>query len=382
MGAYFGDDAVASVSESVISAIDAATFGSGRWQDIPTVLSDLFPGSFCGMWNLNFVENRLNCHSWANINPDFAKSFADHYAYINPWTRYWAVVGDGHVALSEHVCPSSSFSGTEFYNDWLAPQPGSEAAAGMKLVGGQGEVIQVVLHFPLSLSPLYDKPSVEVLGRIAGALRRHIAFTRHLRQGIERSVTSAALVKRSRCAAFVMDGNRRVCEANALAEQLFAKFSVVTIRNNRCVLGNAEADARLGAVLDKRCRGLPSQGVRISVRTDTSAWQLLVAPLPAGASSEVSGMLLPPRQLFLILATEMNASSAGAADLSTLKAMFGLTPSEIAFCHSLLSGLSIAEAADQLEIATETARDRVKSIFSKTGTSRQGQLLLLLSRLL
>jgi hypothetical protein len=44
-------------------------------------------------------------------------------------------------------------------------------------------------------------------------------------------------------------------------------------------------------------------------------------------------------------------------------------------------GESVAEAAEQAGITLETARTRLKAILQKTGTSRQGKLMLLLSKL-
>ncbi|MCY1299520.1 hypothetical protein D9M70_490500 [compost metagenome] len=64
-----------------------------------------------------------------------------------------------------------------------------------------------------------------------------------------------------------------------------------------------------------------------------------------------------------------------------LKTLAGLTPAEIAFCQRLALGESVADAAEQLGITVETTRTRLKAIFHKTQTSRQGQLMLLLSRL-
>jgi DNA-binding CsgD family transcriptional regulator len=60
---------------------------------------------------------------------------------------------------------------------------------------------------------------------------------------------------------------------------------------------------------------------------------------------------------------------------------FGMTAAEILMCEKLLNGLSLSEAGGELGIAIGTARQRLKSIFQKTDTHRQGELLLLLSKL-
>jgi DNA-binding CsgD family transcriptional regulator len=274
------------------------------------------------------------------------------------------------------------FTNTEFYNDWLRPQKDVEAAAGMKLVGDRGETVQFMMHFPLRLSVAYDRAAAEVLTRMRGNLERSVNLARLLRADAEAAVAEAALVERSRCAAFVLDGNRRVCAANVLAEALFAAGCSASIRNGRCYLGNKDADARFGAALAAISKGLTVGGPSIPFLTEDGAWEVVMAALPV-ASPRYSGLLslLPPERMVLVLVSNLAAQRPSEGDFSVLSRLFGLAPAEILLCKRLFLGESVAEAADRLGITLETARTRLKAIFQKTGLSRQGQLILLLSQL-
>ena len=64
-----------------------------------------------------------------------------------------------------------------------------------------------------------------------------------------------------------------------------------------------------------------------------------------------------------------------------IQATHGLTAGETRLAMELCSGRSLAQAADRLGIAYETARSRVKMIYAKTDTNRQGQLVALLASL-
>src|SRR5690348_14211982 len=203
----YGEDRVAAISSDVSARIDAATFGSASWDEVPAALSSAFPGSWGGVYNMNFPENRLNFMSLQNMEPAFVKSFADHFAYVNPWAAYWASLKTTTIAASEDVYPARSIAKSEFYNDWLLPQ-NTEAAAGMKLVGELGEAVHVLLHFPLSQSGVYDKAGLEILHRIRGNFERSVNLARLLRTDVETVVADAALVERSRCAALVVSGDR------------------------------------------------------------------------------------------------------------------------------------------------------------------------------
>ncbi len=69
------------------------------------------------------------------------------------------------------------------------------------------------------------------------------------------------------------------------------------------------------------------------------------------------------------------------AAVAVLAEMYRLTPNEARLAVYLLSGKSVDEAAQELNITRGHARQRLKSIFQKTDTSRQGELIALLTRL-
>lgn len=64
-----------------------------------------------------------------------------------------------------------------------------------------------------------------------------------------------------------------------------------------------------------------------------------------------------------------------------LKDLLRLTEAEARLCVLMSSGLSLAEAGERLAITEGTARQRLKSIFHKTDTKRQSELIALLLKL-
>lgn len=59
---------------------------------------------------------------------------------------------------------------------------------------------------------------------------------------------------------------------------------------------------------------------------------------------------------------------------------YGLTPSEKKLLRELMTGRSLQEAADALQITRVTSRNRLAQIMSKTDTHRQSELLQLMLR--
>jgi DNA-binding CsgD family transcriptional regulator len=63
-----------------------------------------------------------------------------------------------------------------------------------------------------------------------------------------------------------------------------------------------------------------------------------------------------------------------SASQQTLEALFGLTPAEARLAIRLSRGASLAAVADSHNISQHTARAQLKSVFAKTGVSRQAEL--------
>ena len=66
------------------------------------------------------------------------------------------------------------------------------------------------------------------------------------------------------------------------------------------------------------------------------------------------------------------------ASSELLRQLFGFTPAEATLALLLANGLTLDEAADELHIRKNTIRAHLRSIFTKTGVTRQTTLVRLL----
>ena len=57
---------------------------------------------------------------------------------------------------------------------------------------------------------------------------------------------------------------------------------------------------------------------------------------------------------------------------------FNLTPAEARLCHTLADGLTLNDYCEKWKVATSTARSQLHSVFGKTSTHRQSDLLRLI----
>lgn len=81
----------------------------------------------------------------------------------------------------------------------------------------------------------------------------------------------------------------------------------------------------------------------------------------------------------IILAIDPEAN--GPADPAVVRDVLGLTLGEARIAALVGSGVALSEASKRLGITEETARSVLKHVFSKTGVSRQSELVSLLSKM-
>ena len=84
------------------------------------------------------------------------------------------------------------------------------------------------------------------------------------------------------------------------------------------------------------------------------------------------------RPTALVLAVDPEAALASLEE--RIGAAFALSPMQSALSAELVRGSTVAEAAERLEILPSTARNYLKSIFVRTDTRRQSELVAVVLR--
>ena len=94
---------------------------------------------------------------------------------------------------------------------------------------------------------------------------------------------------------------------------------------------------------------------------------LVIRPVPTSQWSE--GQSSPCAAVFI-----SDPDLQESASRQILGELFDLTPAEANLATLLARGLSLAEVSTAQNISQHTARAQLKSIFAKTGVSRQAEL--------
>ena len=257
-----------------------------------------------------------------------------------------------------------------FYQDFLRPY-GLFWHANARLDYEPGEELAISFKRELKTGP-YDPGDAHVLNVILSDVK---AAARVAHRVLDAEASGVARLLHNRGdPVFELDGWGRVRRAHGFADDANGPLRIL---GGKLVATHETSRARLDAAI--------ATATRPPARTALTALR--------GAAGEPYYLQIVPvrgvaRDVFLttaavaVLVARSPRLSRFSIDRAAAYDLFGLTDRELQVAALLAEGLSLIEIAGVLRIQPGTVRNHLKSVFEKTGTGRQAELVALLARLL
>jgi DNA-binding CsgD family transcriptional regulator/PAS domain-containing protein len=205
------------------------------------------------------------------------------------------------------------------------------------------------------------------------ALRLHVRLNK---VESERDLYAGAVESLS-LATILLDENGKVLSCNRMAEQLIVREPEVRIEDGQLLLGDQATSRKLQSMVEnllaQRGSSEPAvvEALRVPREGDFADLGVIARPVPASEWSE--GKAVPTVAVFV-----SDPEYGAEAPVKVIIQLFGFTPTEAQLSLLLADGLSLDEASEALGMSRNTARTHLRSIFSKTGVSRQTLLVRLI----
>ena len=307
------------------------------------------------------------------ISFPFTKSYNEHYSKMNVWREKGrAGYTAGRVNLDQEQCPRPLLERSEFYNDYLL-RIGGEYSMGAVIAREKNQA-PVLTALRGRGKHRFDEPDRE----IARFLLPHLGRAWTVLQRLELLSAGESVLDTLPLGVVYLKADARAIYWNREADEIFRRDDGLSLRNGTLSAADSRAAAQLRKVVYEalspgRPPGPATVAVpRVSLGRD---YQVVAAPIRV-RSRQFAGTSQP---LVVVLITDPERQKPASVDL--LMQMYKLTPKEAALAAKLSDGKSVEQASEELAITYETARTHLRRIFSKTGTSRQTELLLLMARL-
>ncbi|UVE17417.1 helix-turn-helix transcriptional regulator [Pseudomonas sp. LS44] len=205
------------------------------------------------------------------------------------------------------------------------------------------------------------------------------ALRLHARLGGERTERRlyAATLERLSIGTLILGAEGEILLCNRTAEQMLAESDGLQLHNGRLQASSGLDDRRLWRLIRKliEARAEPGGSVVEAISLGRSKRPGSLGVLLRSIARAERYEAGPPAAIEVIIrAPERQAEPSE----SLLRQLFQLTPAEAALAVQLGHGLTLEQAAMDLNISRNTARAHLRVIFAKTGVSRQTALVQLL----
>jgi DNA-binding CsgD family transcriptional regulator/PAS domain-containing protein len=166
--------------------------------------------------------------------------------------------------------------------------------------------------------------------------------------------------------------------SNAAAQRMLHNHSGIRLAQGKLVIKQTDAEDAFKtslAALREPARAAEQPPATIAIPNDTTPLIITVLPIETGRRKGLMGAFEATVAVFI-----QNMTALLPIPSEALNALYGFTPAETKVTMALLQGFSTADIADILGITEGTVRSHIKSVFAKTGTARQAELVQMLMR--
>lgn len=223
----------------------------------------------------------------------------------------------------------------------------------------------------------FDSEEQSVCEMLVAHVRRSTELSQKIGASeIERTLYSN-VIDRLCVGVLILDLTGRVVRCSHKAEEAIAARDGLQLLAGKLRATSAKEDRELQAAIKAAIQAATggeapvSRGLALTKLSGNRTLGVIVQPVPG---VQRAGVTTAPTVAIYVRDPEANAD----VESELVRQLFDLTPAEAAVARRLTAGLSLEDAANSLDISRNTARAHLRSIFSKSGITRQTELVRLM----
>jgi DNA-binding CsgD family transcriptional regulator len=286
------------------------------------------------------------------------------------------------VALGEEIVPQAELRRTESYHDFLKPHD-MEWMVTTALFDGNSEGPATHMSFTRHLGrEAYDGESKQLIELLAPHVRH--ALLTHWRLTEARLGTQAqeTALDHLGYGVILLDAEGQAVYLNPLAETLLHRNDGIDMRDGRPRSLRGDEDQALTRLVHQAVLGVGG-GMSVTRRVthygrQQPPYRLSATPIRLDSPPTIPGVPVVPARVLLLVRDPDH--DAGAAGLRSLTRLYHITAAEQRVLELLLQGMAPKAIAERLHVSVRTVRSQLSSLYAKTSTRGQRELVALALR--
>ncbi len=314
----------------------------------------------------------FGAHSYVRTDQDW-----DYYYRINPRRRILAARPFGYILACHEHFDADFIRRDEFFNDYCLPLE-RRYLLGTNFASNDGLSASLAVMRTERQGP-FGRREKALLARLLPHLRRAFRLGQELRAARATAARTGSLLDALLQPVLATDVVGRIRHANRAAEALLSAGDTLCQVQGRLTAVHPEETAVLQSALRRALDPPPGIGpgpATSLILHDRDGRRLAITVTPLGRSAALAG--LPEEPIAFVTAGALDPVPIAPEPLRTA---FALTDAEAELAAALASGQRLEAIAAARGVRMPTVRSQLRAILEKTRTSRQVDLVRLLTRL-
>ncbi len=358
----------------LLATLYAAPLDTGHWQHFLGQLCSATE-SLYGIFTSNdsALERRLLAHSGMPAFAEAHRTYNQSFRHRDPFRERFLRSPRIGVIEGDDLFPHRELVQTDLYREFLRPLDLHHMT--FVVLSMSPRKYELISMWRGEGHPHLETETLRLLRllvpHIQTALQvRHVLGTAELRAN-----NAEALLDRNPTPSILLDEKGSVVGMNAAARTLVDSRDGLQLQGDQLAPTTAAQRTRFRSLITAAtapARSEPGAAINLERRSGKRDLQVLITPFrdPETRNSNA-------RVLVLVTDPETRVHHPDAI----LRALYDFTPAETEIANGLLTGYSLDEVATLRKTSLATTRSQMKSLFGKTSTRRQGELIQLLSSL-
>ena len=361
---------------ALIDLIYEAALDNDLWPGVLIKLADAMGAAQVAMPSMDHRANVVAIIA-PRFDPDLLASWREYWAFHDPALARAILRPAGEIYTLGGLMPRKEFTATPVFNELWRPAQLGLAAMGANLL------VEDQFSAQIFFSNAPDKEflttqQMHIFEVVLRHLSRAVRISRLLWEQELKHVAATERLNAQQQGALLADASGRVVYANAVAKAMLDDRDGIFLDKGLLAAADSEILQKLIASCAQTCLSLGGPGGEFKIPREHPRSPLLVTVTPLRSKARLAdvpwiGVGIP---VAIVMVRDPDVDRRRRE--VNLRHRFGLTAAESKMAAEILKGEGRAAAARRSGISNATAKTHLSSIFEKTGTHRQAELIRLL----
>jgi DNA-binding CsgD family transcriptional regulator/PAS domain-containing protein len=349
----------------LIEDIYDAALEPARWNDVFVSINEFVGGLGCGIFSKNLMNKSGAASYFCGADPHYIQLYSETYSKLGPLTSFPPL---GSIVTMPDLVPYDEFRRGRFYQEYMLPQ-GCTDIAGVVLENSKASSADLLTVYVRNR--MVDDEIRQRIKLIAPHAHRSLTINKAIDDRKSEAAAFADTLDGLSAGIFLVDAQCRIVHTNAAGRSMLLEDDVLRSISGQLVARDAQANQGLRKIIANGGVGMEAgRGAFSLIAHDGQRYVAYLMPLASLARNGIKASLKSVAAAVFVRKVELDGQSWS----ELVARAFGLTPAESRVLLAIVEVGGVPETSQTLGVAETTVKTHLYRVFSKTGASRQADL--------